>query len=327
MKNNTVLVTGGSGFLGIHIIAQLLESGYIVKTTLRDLSKKEQLLEALSANGDYNLNDLSFFQADLTKDEGWDLAATDCAYVLHVASPFPMGEPEQEDELIVPAVEGTLRVLKAANRAQVKRVVITSSFAAVGYSINKEGYVFTEKDWTDDSTPLPAYIKSKTVAEKAAWRYIEKEGNGMELTVINPVGIFGPVFGGISSSSIQIAIQGIINGDIKESPNFTMGVVDVRDAASLHISAMVEPKASGERFIAATDGIMSFYDVAQLIRSERPKIAGNIADMKPTPAAYYKAMSNQKAKSLLGWQPRSKEEALLSSADSLYNPEKVKNEV
>lgn len=320
MKNNTVLVTGGSGFLGIHVIYQLLDLGHKVKTTLRDLSKKKQLLEVLNSSGEYNLDDLSFHKADLTKDEGWDLAVKDCAYVLHVASPFPMTEPEHENEIVIPAVEGTLRVLKAARRAQVKRVVVTSSFAAVGYSINQDGYVFTEKDWTDDSTPLPAYIKSKTIAEKAAWDYIKHEGLGMELAVINPVGIFGPVIGGISSSSVQMAIQGIINGDIKESPNFTMGVVDVRDAASLHISAMLDPRASGERFIAATDGIMSFYDVAQLIRSERPRIAGKIAEMKPTPSIFYKAMSNQKAKSALGWQPRSKEEAILSSVDSLYNP-------
>lgn len=315
---NTVLVTGGSGFVGIHTIIQLLQAGYQVRTTLRSLSKKDIVITALKEKGiEVSDDNLVFFEADLTSDDNWEAAMEGVDYVLHVASPFPARDPADENELIIPARDGALRVLKAAQQAGVKRVVLTSSFAAVGYGVNPQGRVFTEADWTDINVPLPAYIKSKTVAEKAAWDFIEKSSGGPELTVINPVGIFGPVVGGISSASLDIAVSGILNGITKESPDFTMGVVDVRDVAALHIIAMTHPQAAGERFIASSEGVMSFYDVAQLFKNQRPQWAAEIADMKPTPSAFYKEMSNEKAKAQLGWQPRSKEEALLASADSM----------
>lgn len=315
--NKRVLVTGGSGFLGIHVILQLLEKDYTVNTTVRSAAKRDEVLAVLEELKVPNTDRLHFFEADLTDDAQWDAALQGCDYVLHTASPFPVAEPEDESELVVPAKEGTLRVLKAADRAGVKRVVVTSSFAAVGYGTKDRDHVFTEEDWTPVDIPLPAYIKSKTVAERAAWDYIGTEGSGMELTVINPVGIFGPVIGGITSSSLDIAISGIISGVTDQSPDFTMGVVDVRDVAGLHILAMEHPAAAGQRFIAAAEGVMSFYDVAALIRERRPEKAGRIAAMKPTPEVFYKAMSNHKAVSLLGWQPRSREEAILASVDSL----------
>lgn len=318
MKNKTVLVTGGTGFVAIHSIVQLVQQGFSVKTTVRSLEKKEVIIRALQEAGIQDLFNLSFVEADLTLDKGWDEAVKDCVYVLHVASPFPAQDPADENELVIPARDGALRVLKAARAAGAKRVVLTSSFAAVGYSVDQAGHVFTEADWTDTAIPLPAYIKSKTVAEKAAWDFIEKEGNGMELTVINPVGIFGPVLGGITSASLDIAITGIINGTTPGG-NFTMGVVDVRDVAAIHIKAMVHPNAAGERFLANADGVMSFYDVAELIKKERPALAQHIAFMEPTPLEFYKQMSNQKARTILGWNPRSREEAILASVDSLVN--------
>ncbi|TDO24188.1 SDR family oxidoreductase [Pedobacter duraquae] len=317
MNNQKVLVTGGTGFVGIHTILQLLEKGYEVNTTLRSLTKKETITAALTAGGITDFTKLSFFEAELTADKGWEEAVKDCDYVLHIASPFPATQPTNEDDLIIPARDGALRVLKAAKNAGVKRVVLTSSFAAVGYSRNIDGHVFTEEDWSDVNTPLPAYIKSKTVAEKAAWDYVANEGKGLKLTVINPVGIFGPSLGGITSASLDIAITGILNGTTNQSGEFTMGVVDVRDVADLHIKAMTDPAAAGERFLANADGVMSFYDVAELIRKERPDISQNIAHMQPTPATFYKQMSNLKARTLLHWQPRSKEEAKLASVDSL----------
>ncbi|MFA6275393.1 MAG: aldehyde reductase [Pedobacter sp.] len=317
MNNQKVLVTGGTGFVGIHTILQLLKQGYTVNTTLRSLAKKEHIIEALKEGGITNFSRLSFFEAELTADEGWDAAARDCDYVLHIASPFPAKEPKDENELLVPARDGALRVLKVAKNAGVKRVVLTSSFAAVGYSIDMDGHTFTEEDWTDVNIPLPAYIKSKTVAEKAAWDFVANEGKGLELTVINPVGIFGPALGGITSASLDIAIIGILNGTTSQSGDFTMGVVDVRDVADIHIKAMTHPKAAGERFLANADGVMSFYDVAELIRKERPSISGNIADMQPTSTVFYKQMSNQKARTILNWQPRSREEAILASVDSV----------
>lgn len=316
--NTTVLVTGGSGFVGIHTIVQLLQKGFQVHTTIRSLSKKENITEALKSIGVDSISKLRFFEADLTEDAGWEDAMKGVTYVLHVASPFPAQDPADENELIIPARDGAIRVLKAAKLAGVKRVVLTSSFAAVGYSINPKDHVFTEADWTDTQVPLPAYIKSKTVAEKAAWDFIKEEGGDMEMTVINPVGIFGPSIGGVSSASLDIAVAGILNGTTAQSPDFTMGVVDVRDVADIHIVAMEHPKAAGERFIACADGVMSFYDVAELFKKERPLYAAKIADMTPTPQEFYINMSNQKARTVLGWKPRNKEEALLSSADSLY---------
>ncbi|MUV04698.1 NAD-dependent epimerase/dehydratase family protein [Flavobacterium rakeshii] len=317
MKKETVLVTGGSGFLGVHTLLQLLQLGYTVRTTVRSLTKKESVIHALQEGGITDISTLSFYEADLTSDKGWKEAISGCDYVLHVASPFPASDPEDEMELIIPARDGALRVLKAAEQAGVKRVVLTSSFAAVGYSPKPDGHIFTEKDWTNPEDTKQAYIKSKTIAEKVAWDFIHTVGCEMELTVINPVGIFGPTLGGISSASIDVVIKGILNGAIKESPSFTMGVVDVRDVADLHIKAMLATEATGERFIAATDEIVSFYDVAQLIKQERPSLSTSIVDMQPTPGQFYKGISNQKAVTVLQWQPRGTKEALLSSVDSL----------
>lgn len=319
MNNQTVLVTGGTGFVAVHTILQLLQKNYNVKTTLRSLEKKQDILKALEEGGISNFEKLSFYEAELTSDKGWAKAVKDCDYVLHIASPFPAQDPEDENELIIPAKEGALRVLKAARDAGAKRVVLTSSFAAIGYSIDIDGHVFTENDWTDENVPLPAYIKSKTVAERAAWQFIEKEGNGLQLSVINPVGIFGPALGGISSASLDIAIAGIINGTTNVSGDFTMGVVDVRDVADIHIKAMLHPNAVNERFIASSENVMSFYDVAELIKKERPHLSEKIVSMKPTAGKFYKEMSNQKARKVLNWNPRTREEAILASVDSLSN--------
>lgn len=313
----TVLVTGGTGFLGAHTILQLLQQGYEVKTTLRSITRKNSILKALGEGGITDYSNLTFIEADLTSDNNWDEAVKGCDYVLHVASPFPAQDPKDENELIIPARDGALRVLKASRDAGVKRVILTSSFAAVGYSNDVKDHIFTEKDWTDANTPLPAYIKSKTVAEKSAWEFIEKEGNGLELSVINPVGIFGPVIGGITSASLDIAVSGILNGSMNHTPPFTMGVVDVRDVADIHIKAMLHPKAKGERFIATSDGVMSFYDVAELFKKERPQYTSNIQKLEPIGKEFYKEVSNEKAETILNWNPRSREEALLASADSL----------
>jgi nucleoside-diphosphate-sugar epimerase len=315
---STILVTGGTGFVAIHTILQLLNQGYHVKTTLRSLSNKDKIIQGLTAGGLKDFADLSFYQAELTTDQGWDEAVKDCDYVLHIASPFPAKEPKDENELIIPARDGALRVLKAAKNAGIKRTVLTSSFAAIGYSINTKDHVFTEADWTDENAPISAYIKSKTIAEKAAWNFIESEGEGMELTVINPVGIFGPVLGDISSASLDTIVKGIISGTTTESPEFTFGIVDVRDVADIHIKAMLHPQSNGQRFLATSEGVMSVYDVAQLIKTERPELAANIADMKPTDEAFYIQISNQKAVETLDWNPRSRQSAILASVDSLY---------
>lgn len=320
MENKeTVLVTGGTGFVGFHTILQLLRQGYTVKTTVRSLAKTEIVINALKEAGITDFEKLSFFEADLIADTGWDLALKNCDFVLHVASPFPLVEPEDENELIIPARDGSLRVMKFAKNAGVKRVVLTSSFAAIGYSKNPKGHIFTEEDWTDENAEIKPYIKSKTIAEKAAWDFIKKQGGDLELTVVNPVGIFGPVIGNIYPASYEGVIKGIMEGKVTESPAFTFGVVDVRDVAAIHIKAMLHPKANGQRFLATADGAVSFSDIAQLIKNERPEKAENIAQMQPTAQEFYIEMSNQKAKEVLNWHPRSKEEAILSSADCFTN--------
>lgn len=324
IEMQTVLVTGGSGYVGSYCILQLLSAGYTVKTTIRSLDKKGELMEKLRAAGAGNMHNLAFVEADLNDDRGWADAAKNCTYVLHVASPFPASNPIDENELIIPARDGALRVLKAARNAGVKRVVLTSSFAAIGYSIDKANHTFTETDWTDPWAPIPPYIKSKTVAELAAWDFISSEGGGLELCVINPVGIFGPVLGHSYSASIAM-VKGIMNGDIKESPLFTFGVVDVRDVADIHIIAMRHPDAAGERFLASSDGAVSIFDIAQIIKKQRSEIAASVADMNPTSSDLYINLSNEKAGKVLNWFPRTKEEAILASVDSLSEWEKQKS--
>lgn len=317
MNHTIVLVTGGTGFLGVHTILALLKQGFTVRTTLRTLSRKNEILDALREGGISTFDHLSFYQADLLSDDGWDEAAQGCDYVLHVASPFVAEQPKDENELIIPAREGTLRALKASSKAGVKRVVLTSSFAAIGYSIDPKNHVFTELDWTDENAPIQPYIKSKTIAEKAGWEFIKNDTSAMELTVINPVGIFGPTLGGISSASLDSVVKGIVEGTIRENAPFTFGVVDVRDVANIHIKAMLHHDAAGERFLATSAGAMSFYDVAELVRQKHPHFSGNIAVLQPTPADQYTVMSNKKAIETLDWQPRPREEAILASVDSL----------
>jgi nucleoside-diphosphate-sugar epimerase len=316
MNKQTVLVTGGSGFVGVHTISQLLQKGYTVKTTLRSLSKKESVMNGLKEAGISNFENLTFHKADLNADAGWEEAVKDCTYVLHVASPFPLVEPEDENQLIIPARDGSLRVLKASRDAGVKRVVLTSSYVAIGYSIDAKDHVFTEEDWTDENSPVKPYAKSKTLAEKAAWDFIRNEGGGLELAVINPVGIFGPIIGNIYPAAYKGAIKPIIEGMITENPDITFGIVDVRDVADIHIEAMMHPEANGQRFLATSDGAVSLYDIAQIIKKERPEKAVKIADLKPTAAELYTKMSNSKAKKVLGWQPRTKEEAILATVDT-----------
>lgn len=315
-KQQKVLVTGGTGFIGIYCIMQLLNNGYTVKTTVRSLTRKDEVTSLLAQAGVSHLEKLSFVEADLTGDKNWDEAVKDCTYVLHVASPFPAGDPEDANELIIPARDGALRVLKAARDAGVKRVVLTSSFAAIGYSKDIKDHVFTEADWTDPELTTNTYVKSKSIAEKAAWDFISSEGGDLELTVINPVGVFGPALGKDYSTSIGM-LKAILDGQLKETPGFTFGIVDVRDVASIHLTAMTNPAAKGERFLATSTGILSLYDIAELIRKERPAQATHIANLQPLDPALYTAMSNQKAREVLGWNPLSKEEAILASVDSL----------
>lgn len=334
--DNSVLVTGGSGFVGVHCILQLLNKGYRVETTLRSLNKRNEVIEMLRNGGVESVENLSFIEANLSSDANWDEAAKNCEYVLHVASPISLTAPKDENEMIVPAVEGTLRVLKASRDAGVKRVVITSSFAAVGYSHKDPNTLITEESWTDpNDKSLSAYLKSKTLAEKAAWDFIKKEGGALELSVVNPVGIFGPSLGPTLSGGLEILKQ-LLDGSMKAVPNINFGIVDVRDVADLHLRAMTSSEAKGQRFLALAGGILSLHDIALMLKQKMgdqaksvttkvlPNFLVRIAALF-NPAAKnivpqlgrIKNASNEKARTLLGWTPRTNEEAIMASAESL----------
>jgi nucleoside-diphosphate-sugar epimerase len=333
---STILVTGGSGFIGTHTILQLLAAGHQVRTTIRNLKREVDVRAMLKEGGAQPGDLLSFIAADLTNDAGWPEAVAGCEYVLHVASPLPERVPKDENELIVPAREGTLRVLRASRDAGVKRVVLTSSFAAVGYGHKLRNEPFTEQDWTDpNGDDVLPYTKSKTLAERAAWNFIAAEGGKLELSVINPVGVFGPVLGPDYSASILI-VQRMMDGAMPGAPRLYFGVVDVRDVADLQIRAMTHPAAKGERFLAVAGDFMSMQELARVLKRRM----GDNAKRVPTrevpnwivrlvaikdPAAKQilpelgkkKNATNEKARRVLGWAPRSNEEAIVATAESL----------
>jgi nucleoside-diphosphate-sugar epimerase len=333
---STVLVTGGSGFIGSHCILQLLAAGHRVRTTVRSLKREGDVRAMLKEGGAEPGDRLSFFAADLEKDAGWPEAVAGCEYVLHVASPLPPSLPKNEDELIVPAREGALRVLRAARDAGVKRVVQTSSFAAIGYGHPEQKTPFSEATWTDpNASDVQPYTKSKTLAERAAWDFIAREGSNLELSVINPVGVFGPVLGPDYSTSILL-VQRLLDGAMPGCPRLFFGVVDVRDVADLHVRAMTHPAAKGERFLAVAGDFMSILEIAKVLKSrmgasakrvptrQLPDWLVRLAAMRDPAVKLIlpelgkkKNATNEKARRLLGWVPRSNEEALVATAESL----------
>jgi nucleoside-diphosphate-sugar epimerase len=279
---------------------------------------------------------LSFVAADLENDAGWPEAVAGCEYVLHVASPLPATVPKDENELIVPAREGTLRVLRVSRDAGVKRVVQTSSFAAVGYGHAPQAAPFNETDWTDiDGPGVTPYVKSKTLAERAAWEFMAKEGGGLELSVVNPVGVFGPVLGPDYSASILI-VQKLMDGDLPGCPRISFGAVDVRDVADLHLRAMTSAAAKGERFLAVAGDFMSMLEIAKVLKErmgtaakrvptrELPDWLLRIASLFDPPVKQIvpelgkkKNATGEKAIRMLGWTPISREESIVATAESL----------
>ena len=340
-NSETVLVTGGTGFVGMRLILQLLENGYTVKTTVRSLKKRESLLQTLKAAGVTASDNLSFIEAELTKDDNWAEAMKDCKYVLSVASPVFFETPKDENEAIRPAVEGILRVLKFAKNSGVQRVVMTSNFGAVGFSQTDRNRETTENDWTDtDLKGLSVYEKSKTLAEKAAWNFMKNEGGNLEFATINPVAILGPSLSEHVSGSFHL-LENLLNGSMKAVPNIPLNVVDVRDVADLHIRAMITPEAKGQRFIATADGQISMPEIAALLKSRQPEISQKVSTKKVPDwvlnfASLFNAkakqglvllkmnrnVSNKKAKEILGWKPiATNKQAILASVDSMkkYN--------
>src|SRR5262252_364453 len=310
LSMSTVLVTGGSGFVGSHVLLQLLNAGHTVRTTVRSLRREESVRAMLRNAGDEAGSQLAFFAADLTHDQGWADAVAGCDYVIHVASPIPAAAPKTEDELIVPARDGALRVLRAARDAHVKRVVLTLSCGAIYYGHPPQQAPFDETSWTDI------------------------DGGALELSVVNPAGIFGPILGADFSSSIELVTR-LMKG-APGCPRLYFGVVDVRDVADLHVRAMADPAANGERFIAVSGEVMSMLDIAKVLKAR----LGDAANKVPTrelPDWFVRVVAlvdprmrqlrpllgkirnatSAKAQRVLGWKPRSREDAIAATGESL----------
>jgi dihydroflavonol-4-reductase len=336
----SALVTGGSGFLGGWCVIELLRRGYRVRTTVRELSREAALRAAIASEVDADER-LSVSAADLRSDDGWRQAVNGCDYVLHVASPFPAVQPKDPDELIVPARDGTLRVLSASLDAGVERVVVTSSVAAITGGLRRTSRPLTEDDWSDPDNPrLTPYARSKTIAERAAWDLVRERGETERLAVVNPGAILGPLLSDDRSYSIEM-VERLLKG-MPGAPQIGFSVVDVRDVADLQLRVMTAPEAGGERFIA----VASFQWMAQLAEVLRDRLGQAAARVpkRTVPNPLVRAMalfdpsvrsivgqlgkrteiSSEKAKALLGWSPRPTQETIIDCAQSLIDQGVVK---
>jgi nucleoside-diphosphate-sugar epimerase len=334
--DRTVLVTGGTGFLGGWCIASLLQRQYRVRTTIRDLAREDDVRAAVAAAGAGDADGrLTVVAADLVDDSGWPEAVDGCAYVLHVASPFPPAQPRDPDELIVPARDGARRVLAAALEAGAERIVLTSSVAAVrNGGPPRNGSAYTEDDWTNgDDASLTPYTRSKTIAERAAWELVAEQGAEQRLAVVNPGAIIGPVLSDDRSFSLEL-IERLMKGAMPALPRLGFSLVDVRDVAALELLAMTAPDAGGKRLIA-TDRFLWMAEIAEVLRerlgAEAAKVPSRLA-----PNMLIKAVglfdssvrsftgdlgkriefSSQRARDL-GWAPRPVDDSIAETAQSL----------
>ena len=331
----TVLVTGGSGFLAGWCIIDLLQRGYRVRTTVRDPSRERDVHAAVESQVGQGPH-LTVHQADLMSDDHWDNIIEGCDYVLHVASPFPPKQPKNPDDLILPAREGTLRVLRTALDRDVKRIVVTSSIAAIRLAKGAQAKVLDEDDWTDPDDPsLTPYVRSKTIAELAAWDLVNQRGEQDRLTTINPGAIIGPVLHDDVSYSLQ-AIQRLLDGG-PGVPRLGFSFVDVRDVADLEIRAMTAPEAAGQRFIAVTQ-FMWMVDAGKVLRErlgdEASKVpTRTVPDLLVRGLALFdggirsvvgglgkkQEVSSEKARTTLGWSPRPIEDTIAETGETLIH--------
>lgn len=338
-KDETVLVSGGSGFLAGWIIIELLRLGYRVHATLRDTGRQTDIRTSLVAAGGKRAADqdaLRFYQANLDTDEGWQAAIAGCRYAIHTASPFPVVQPKNEDEVIVPARDGTLRVLRASLTAGVEHVVITSSASAMEYPSKVSlPTLITEASWTDlTRRDITAYIRSKTIAERAAWDFVAQHSDKMSLTAIAPTTMLGPILGKHVTFSVQ-SVQQLLDGSAPAIPRLGFGFVDVRDVAALHVEAMVNPRAAGERFLAGGT-FLWLSDIAKILRRRMPEassrvpshtlpniVARGLSLFNPSLRSVINDLgktrnySPKKAEELLGWTMRPIEDTITDTARSL----------
>jgi nucleoside-diphosphate-sugar epimerase len=336
----SILVTGGSGYVGTQLIAALLRGGagagqQPVRAQVRSAARADGLRSAVrrgtvgeagpeSTVGEAGRESrpggagLEVVTADLMSDDGWKAAMAGVDEVYHVASPIPAAQPDDPDELVVPAREGTLRVLRAARDAGARRVVLTSSFAAIGYT-PKPGAEFTEADWTDPDMPgLAPYPRSKTIAERTAWDFIHAEGGDTELVVVNPTFILGPPLTSETGSSMYL-IKAMFNGTMTVAPRHRFGIVDVRDVADAHVRAMATTAAAGKRFIVVSDTPpISYLELAGLLRQRFGALAAKApTEEAPGDELPRLVIRNDRAKDELGWRPRPLEETIVDTVENL----------
>jgi dihydroflavonol-4-reductase len=332
-SGQTVLVSGGSGFLGGWCVIELLRRGYAVRTTVRSLDREPQVRAAVGSEVDAG-DRLTVLAADLTSDDGWGEAVGGCDYVLHVASPFPPKQPKDPDELILPARDGTLRVLRAGLDAGVKRVVVTSSVAAIRLSNGGAPRPLDERDWTDPDSPgLTPYVRSKTIAEQAAWDLVRERGDEDRLAVVNPGAIIGPVLNDDLSYSLE-TVKRLLEG-APGVPKLGFSLVDVRDVADLELRAMTTPEGGGERFIAATE-FLWMAEVGAVLRERLGERAAKVPT-RTLPNLLVRTMalfdpgirsvvgglgkrtelSSEKARASLGWSPRPIGDTIADTGESL----------
>ena len=339
-RQETVLVTGGSGFIRSWCVIGLLQQGYAVRTTVRSLAREAAVRAAIGTvvgTGVDPQDRLRFHAADLTADDGWDAAADGCDYVLHVASPVAIAEPRNADELIVPARDGTRRAVGAALRAGVKRVVLTSSVAAASPRAGLRESASDETQWTDlDDPRVGAYARSKTLAERTAWEMVGASSGATTLATVNPSVVLGPVLGRDFSDSVQV-VQRLLSGKVPGLPRLGFSFVDVRDVADLHIRAMTAPEAAGQRFIAAGD-FAWMEEVAAILKAGLGEAAGKVPTRKVPDLVLRlvalfdrsvaavaprlgerRTFASTKAERVLGWRPRPLEETVLDCARSLIS--------
>ena len=325
-----VLVTGATGYIGLHCIQQLLDQGYAVNGSLRSLERKDEIFESLESNNT-STEHLKLFSFNLNEDDGWDEGMEGCDYLIHVASPIAL-ERKSEDFFVKPAVAGVKRALKFAKKHKIKKVILTSSVAAIFHGIELKEY-YDESDWSDPENPsIDHYSKSKTLAEKAAWDFIEAEGKPFEFTVINPALVIGPSLSNDLGESNK-AIQMVATGKMPVAVPLQFGYVDVRDVAAAHILAMQKQASDGERF-ALAEKDMWYEDVAKVLRENgfnkapklsvpvwAAKILANFSPELKMALPYIGRLRSvkytSKAKDLLGWNPRPAEESILATANQI----------
>ena len=327
-----VLVTGATGYIGLHCIHQLLNQGYAVNGSVRSPERKDEIFQALQ-NHNTSTENLNIFTFDLNDDEGWDEGMEGCDYLLHVASPIAL-ENHDEDFFVKPAVAGVDRAIKFAKKHNLKKVVLTSSVAAIYETMESKSY-YDENDWSDPENPaISHYSKSKTLAERAAWEFVENENHPFELAVINPALVIGPSLSGDLGESNK-AIEMVATGKMPVAVPLQFGYVDVRDVAAAHILAMQNPSSNGERFALAEKDLW-YGDVAKVLRDNGFDKAPTLAvpvwlakilaifskELKlavPYLGRLRSVKNTSKAKDILGWNPRPAEESIVEIAQQIQD--------